>query len=745
MARHLISSTLADASLSGTPSSISVTDLTGHNVSGPADYNKDNSYYRTGGGGDAFTGTSHKDGTTFSVDNSLVDDSCNTAAPVNISKLSTRTFFPATWGGKVFAWTMFYSGLGSHTPGDPGNEYTNAARVVADIFSRGYDGIMQNYYGQSFSGEPGDTANDDILAHVPSNKKFALALDQQFLGANYSDHTTWQQHLMDLIDHMNTKYWSDARYETYNGRPILLMWDGPEKGASVSVFEDPDLNWSTIKAHAKLNGNPLFIWRGSFTKNPASEGGFSWVDVNADNTSGVADGTTYLTKSWFPLVKKNQSLVCCSTAWPGFNGTMTATLGTGWSDNKYIARQKGTTWINSHAANKTFIQSGQRLDYIFNPTWDDYQEGTTNQGGIDNEASISSMSVTGHLLNFTVSVSDENTINQYNLYKFPSGATGGTTGTLLDTIYPGATKQFDLSKYSFTSGTAYDLYIQAQGKPQVLNALEKISYTPGTTTTPSTGILSGVITDSVTGNPISGATVSGTGGSATTAADGSYTFPSLAVGAYSFTVYAGGYASQTSSATITANATTTLSFALVATAPTGTPPPPPVADPNLWAPYFLNSTADVAMLETIEIFHENFSQIYRFVRNSPTGITATLEDGSDVTFDYLPVRIQPVASSDDLDQVIQVQLGDLNDIISVELDNVAAADGFGSKPTMKYRVYRSDDLSGPISGPLLFEIVTLPMSKLGSAFEARAPRLNQLATGEIYSTDRFTPLTGFLA
>ena len=86
----------------------------------------------------------------------------------------------------------------------------------------------------------------------------------------------------------------------------------------------------------------------------------------------------------------------------------------------------------------------------------------------------------------------------------------------------------------------------------------------------SPGTITGVVTDSSTTNPISGATVSCTcsGTNQPTNGTGSYTFSSVPPGTYSMTFSAGGYASQTvNSVNVAGGGTTTENVAL---APPGT-------------------------------------------------------------------------------------------------------------------------------------------------------------------------------
>lgn len=66
------------------------------------------------------------------------------------------------------------------------------------------------------------------------------------------------------------------------------------------------------------------------------------------------------------------------------------------------------------------------------------------------------------------------------------------------------------------------------------------------------------------------------------------------------------------------------------------------------------------------------------------------------------------------------------------------------KPTVKYRVYRSDDLTAPLDGPFTFEVVSIAFKKEGATLQCNAPRLNLVSTGEQYDMDRFPMLRGFL-
>lgn len=165
---------------------------------------------------------------------------------------------------------------------------------------------------------------------------------------------------------------------------------------------------------------------------------------------------------------------------------------------------------------------------------------------------------------------------------------------------------------------------------------------------------------------------------------------------------------------------------------------------NAYTEYFLKSKSSIVQLETIEISHPNFTKIYRCVRNNSAGITAKIETDATVAFDYYPMRITSSGARDNLDYGIKIELGDLGEVIPTELDAVASGNGFSTKPVVKYRTYRSDDLETILFGPITLEIGAFSFTREASSFEARAPLLNINGTGEFYTIDRFPMLRGFL-
>lgn len=160
--------------------------------------------------------------------------------------------------------------------------------------------------------------------------------------------------------------------------------------------------------------------------------------------------------------------------------------------------------------------------------------------------------------------------------------------------------------------------------------------------------------------------------------------------------------------------------------------------------FFLNSNSDVIQYETIEVYHPNFSKTHRLVRNSTKNITVTLETSAVVTFESASLNITRANSFDNLDNHLKIDMNDLGEIVPLELDLVTSANGFSIKPTLTYRVYRSDNLTSVLDGPYVYEITSFNQTVDGCNFEAKPPALNVSKTGKIYSIKDFPGLGSFI-
>lgn len=164
--------------------------------------------------------------------------------------------------------------------------------------------------------------------------------------------------------------------------------------------------------------------------------------------------------------------------------------------------------------------------------------------------------------------------------------------------------------------------------------------------------------------------------------------------------------------------------------------------------FFLNGKKDHAELETVEIYHPDFSKTYRFVRNHMEGITAQIQDMNGdniyVEFEYRPIVFDILGFKDDLDQQLNISLGTLGEILPMELKRLKANNGFLTKPNIIYRTYSSGNLDYIMQGPIDLFAVEFLSREEGTAINAQAENISAARTGEIFDLNRFFMLRGFI-
>ena len=164
----------------------------------------------------------------------------------------------------------------------------------------------------------------------------------------------------------------------------------------------------------------------------------------------------------------------------------------GWSLNRVLHQNKGQTWISvwkemtatSTSNSTTYSEANgffngstaaKQLPFIMISTWDDYEEGTEFETGIQNGMTVSAQ-LTGNNLTWTVTGSEAG-VDHYTIWKSTDGLTGQQVTQLSgqESILPSSPKTIDLSSYGFTNALSF--YVQAVGKPSLTNSLSaKLDY-----------------------------------------------------------------------------------------------------------------------------------------------------------------------------------------------------------------------------------------------------------------------------
>ena len=405
----------------------------------------------------ASTTLSAETGNNTSTANSFAGQKNGNAGAGNVSKLPIASLLYGGATTKIYGHLMGWFGKPNHI--GVGYQSNTAAQVhaqVQDMISRGMAGAVLDWYGASDSFIDGTAMLLKNEAEAQSGKfEFAITEDKGALGqaaaANGCDVTN--QFISDL-SYIAATYESSPAYMKVNGRPVVFLFD-------VDQFY---IDWT--RARASIPGNPLLIARGTNGLTNASyDGGFSWVRISS---ATPFNPELNLQDTFFQTAQQNPQKLVVAAAFKGFNDTLAT-----WGTNRVIDQDCGQTWIQSLSEIGKFYSSGNQLPLLQIPTWNDYEEGTAVEMGIDNCVFLVP-SQSGSKISWAVN-GQENTIDHYTIF---ISTDGKNLSSLID--IPSGTHSVDLSKLQVSTNKTYFIFIKAVGLPSIQNKISPpIAYHPG--------------------------------------------------------------------------------------------------------------------------------------------------------------------------------------------------------------------------------------------------------------------------
>jgi len=367
-----------------------------------------------------------------------------------VSKVDTRSLLYAGAATKIYAHFMAWFGDGSHLDiGYTSSDPNQVKRQVSDAMSRGISGFIEDWYGPNNS-MPNATAFA-LKAEAESRNggfQFAIMEDGGALNscAGNSGCDLTGQIISDLTYAYNNFETSPA-YMKIAGRPAVFFFDPDRFGM---------LDWQRVTS--SVPGNPLLIFQnsGGFS-HPQSSGSISWVMINTGNANDWSQ--SYLDNFYSTAMGDPQGHAFGAT-YKGFNDTLAS-----WTANRIVNQNCGQTWLSTFSEINNYYSSSRQLESLQLVTWNDYEESTEIETGIDNCVSVSA-SVSGKQISWTVN-GNENTIDHYTAFI----STDGENLMPLPDV-PAGTHSLDLSSYNFAAGS-YKIYVEAVGKASIRNHMSQ--------------------------------------------------------------------------------------------------------------------------------------------------------------------------------------------------------------------------------------------------------------------------------
>ena len=371
----------------------------------------------------------------------------------NVSKLPVSSLLYAGSNTRVYAHFMPWFGGANHmNVGYSSNDATQVRRQVDDMMSRAIRGAIIDWYGPNFTRENNTTLMMKAEAELRGGAfEFAVMEDAGALGqcAHTAGCDLTTQMLSDIA-YANSNYFGSPAYMRIAGRPVLFFF-GEEQYA---------IDWTRARANAA--GNPMFISRnnGGFTL-VGTDGAFSWVNLYTDPLNM---GFAYL-DSFDATGLLHPTLQTFGSGYKGFNDTLAA-----WSANRIMSQQCGATWLDTMAETGKYYSPNNQLPALQMVTWNDYEEGTELETGVDGCVTLAA-TLSGSSLQWTITGSDS-TLDHYTVFLSPDGIGLMPLGDV-----PLSSKSFDLSAVHLPAGN-YQLFVKAVAKPSILNHMSAaVSYT----------------------------------------------------------------------------------------------------------------------------------------------------------------------------------------------------------------------------------------------------------------------------
>ena len=364
------------------------------------------------------------------------------APPSHVSKLPIQSLLYKGSDTRIYVRYMPWWGDPKHRDiGYRADDPEQVARQVADMSSRGIRGAIVDWYGP----HPGIKHDSSLLLIKEAERQhfeFAVSEDGGALG-------DCQKHGCDL----NQQLISDLRYaeDHFEGSPSYIRFDG-RPAVFFFGLEKYSIDWARVQ-HS-LSMRPVFFFRNSGSLNdPKADGAYAWI---APEAAGPSDpmGLKYLDN--FYSKAQHSDKIVMGSAYKGFDDADAS-----WGKGRVIDAQCGQTWLETFAEADRFYSAKHQLPALIIPTWNDYEEGTEIESGVDNCLNIEA-SLNNGTLNWRVSGGPEDTIDHYAVL-----AQVGPQWVEAADLSPGS-HSIKLSQLRAAAEPAA-VCVEAVGKPSIVN------------------------------------------------------------------------------------------------------------------------------------------------------------------------------------------------------------------------------------------------------------------------------------
>lgn len=299
----------------------------------------------------------------------------NLSGRTNVSKVNIHTLLYPGHTTKVLA--HYLPWWGPNTRGiDVRYRSDNPKQIrltFYDMMSRGIDGVVVDWYGKQDFVETAWSNSIPILGEFPS-LSFSIMVDNGVYKFHHCPGCDLTQTILYHVRSLSEKYLSHPQYLHYDGRPVVFEFGMDAVG---------EADWSKIQS-----AFPQILWihihKQGFDLNE-SGGAFAWIDAPHKN-SLMGNNPMSRLNDFYRYAHTERSKLTVGAVYKGFDDSLAPW---GKTNPKYIDQSCGKTWLRSFDFINMQYNDKVQLPFVQLLTWNDYEEGTALETGIDNCVSLS--------------------------------------------------------------------------------------------------------------------------------------------------------------------------------------------------------------------------------------------------------------------------------------------------------------------------------------------------------------------
>lgn len=364
----------------------------------------------------------------------------------HVSKLPIRSLLYAGSTTKIYARVVsFFNQNQKHIDvGYRSDNRDQVRRQIEDMISRGIDGAVVDWYGTQ---RPEHAEVPVVFREEAENHPgftFAISEDQGAIKkCKDSGNCDVTRLLIEDLNYAYDHFENSPAYLHQDGRPVVFFFD----------VVGPGIDWNQIRASVK--GNPLFLHRNAHSfKSPESDGAFAWMDRNTSPDLPYLDD---FYKKYFEARRSRQSVIFGSV-YKGFDDRAAS-----WGKGTVLPQNCGQTWLDTFAKINHYFSPSNPLDALEIITWNDYEEGTEIETGIDDCVEVQPM-ISGDTLRWDITGNDK-AVDHFTVYASNDGRKLTEVAEISE-----KTREFKLNAALLTPGQ-HQLFVEAVGKPSILNKM----------------------------------------------------------------------------------------------------------------------------------------------------------------------------------------------------------------------------------------------------------------------------------